>query len=251
MGRLFATAALVALGISASFSTAQATTVGIDFGCGEPAGGDCVSGDAPLQDGYLGWAGTYGGSPGAVYDETRSFSSDFGAGGTFDLTVTSDAIYFRDYGSVDFNGLDNLLGDNILRNSPGSIVLEFSGLSAGSYSMESFHHDSQFGNNTVLFDIIVTDLAGTRTVASGLDTTGGASPNGITTALYWFTVLDGGTASITFNTATASSGNHMSINGFQLTDVAPVPLPAGVWLLLSALGGLGFAGWRRKRVETG
>jgi hypothetical protein len=28
---------------------------------------------------------------------------------------------------------------------------------------------------------------------------------------------------------------------------SPVPLPAGVWLLLSALGGLGFAGWRRKR----
>jgi len=28
---------------------------------------------------------------------------------------------------------------------------------------------------------------------------------------------------------------------------APVPLPAGVWLLLSALGGLGFAGWRRRK----
>ena len=30
-------------------------------------------------------------------------------------------------------------------------------------------------------------------------------------------------------------------------NVAPVPLPAGVWLLLSALGGLGFAGWRRRK----
>jgi len=33
-------------------------------------------------------------------------------------------------------------------------------------------------------------------------------------------------------------------------QVTPVPLPAGVWLLLSALGGLGFAGWRRKRVAS-
>jgi hypothetical protein len=30
-------------------------------------------------------------------------------------------------------------------------------------------------------------------------------------------------------------------------EVTPVPLPAGAWLLLSALGGLGFFGWRRKR----
>ena len=30
------------------------------------------------------------------------------------------------------------------------------------------------------------------------------------------------------------------------TLVAPVPLPAGAWLLLSALGGLGFSGWRKR-----
>ena len=32
-----------------------------------------------------------------------------------------------------------------------------------------------------------------------------------------------------------------------LTPVPQIPLPAGAWLLLSALGGLGFMGWRRKR----
>ena len=32
--------------------------------------------------------------------------------------------------------------------------------------------------------------------------------------------------------------------------IPPVPLPAGVWLLLSALGGLGLTGWRRKRVAA-
>jgi hypothetical protein len=38
--------------------------------------------------------------------------------------------------------------------------------------------------------------------------------------------------------------------GSYLVRVTPVPLPAGVWLLLSALGGLGFAGWRRKAVTA-
>jgi hypothetical protein len=33
-------------------------------------------------------------------------------------------------------------------------------------------------------------------------------------------------------------------------EPSPVPLPAGVWLLLSALGGLGFIGWRRKSVTA-
>ena len=94
------------------------------------------------------------------------------------------------------------------------------------------------------------DLLGTRTVASGIDTSGTTSPIAITTALYAFTVGSGGTASITFNTTAAVPGQHMSINGFQLTGPAPVPLPAGAWLLLSALGGLGLTGWRRKRMAA-
>ena len=249
MKRLFA-AAIVAGGISASVSTASATTVGIDFGCGSTNGtSNCVSGDAPLQDGYLGWAGQYAGSP-QPWNETRSFNSDFGADGTFDINLTSTGLFFRDYSSLTgtYAGQSDLLSDNILLNTAGSIVFTFSGLTAGTYSMESFHHDSNNGETTIPFDIIVADLLGTRTVASGIDTSGTQSPTAITTALYAFTVDAGGTASITFNTTAAVSGQHMSINGFQLTS--PVPLPAGVWLLLSALGGLGFAGWRRKRMAT-
>jgi len=38
--------------------------------------------------------------------------------------------------------------------------------------------------------------------------------------------------------------------GFNGT-ISPVPLPAGAWLLLSALGGLGgFAGWRRRKAAA-
>ena len=253
MGR-FAIAALVAGGLlAASVSTAQATTVGIDFGCGEPinGAGDCVSGDAPLQSGYEGWTGPYTNS-GINYDVTRSFSSDFGDSGIFDLTITSNELYFRDYATLTgtFASQSDLLSDSLLRNTAGSIVFEFSGLTAGTYSMESFHHDTVFGNSTVPFTIEVMDALGTNTLLSTFDTSDGTSPTAITTALYTFIVGEAGTASITFSTTAASPGNHMSINGFQLSDVPPVPLPAGVWLLLSALGGLGVAGWRRKRVET-
>lgn len=46
------------------------------------------------------------------------------------------------------------------------------------------------------------------------------------------------------------SFNPQGISNIQLwgtTDVVPIPLPAAAWMLLSALGGLGFLGWRRKQ----
>ena len=43
----------------------------------------------------------------------------------------------------------------------------------------------------------------------------------------------------------SNEGEIYQINSLT-GPIPPVPLPAGVWLLLSALGGLGFAGWRRK-----
>ena len=254
MGRLFA-AALIAGGISASFSTAQAATIGIDFGCDGIVDLQCTSGDDPLQSGYTAWTGPHSGGS-ANYNVTRSFTAGFGDSGTFDLTVTSTALYFRDYSALTgtYASQSNLLSDGILRNQPGSIVFTFSGLTAGDYSMQSFHHDSDFGTrNTVPFDITVADAMGISIVASGIDTSGGTSPTAITTALYTFIVGEAGTASITFNYPTSLPGDgikHMTINGFQLTDVAPVPLPAGVWLLLSALGGLGFAGWRKRAVAA-
>lgn len=37
---------------------------------------------------------------------------------------------------------------------------------------------------------------------------------------------------------------------FQATEVSPVPLPAAGWLFLTALGALGFAGYRRNRLSN-
>jgi len=253
MGRVFA-AALVAGAISASFSTAQAATIGIDFGCGANVSGsiNCVTGDAPLQSGYSAWSGPHLEVP-LSYNVTRSLTADFGVGGSFNLNVTSDALYFRDYANIEtggpYEGQSDLLSDNINLNQPGTIEFTFSGLTAGTYSMESFHH-STFAPSTVLFDIIVEDLLGTRTVVSGANTSRGTYPTSIAALLYELTVGADGTATVTFGSSFIDYGLPLSINGFQLTDVAPVPLPAAAWLLLSALGGLGFAGWRRKRVAA-
>ena len=106
----------------------RAGTIGIDFGCDASAEpGRCIEGVDPMQDGYVGWVGSHVGNPGVDYNETRSFSSDFAIGGSFDLNITSDGLFFRDYGftpSFDspFVSQTNLLADNINRNQPGSIV---------------------------------------------------------------------------------------------------------------------------------
>jgi hypothetical protein len=231
--------------LTALSGPSRAGTIGIDFGCSTatPPHPDCIEGVDPLQTGYAGWVEPYTGSPGFDYNETRSFSGDFAVGGTFDLNITSDGLFFRDYGFTSdvnspFASSANLLADDINRNQPGSIAFTFGGLAPGSYTMESFHHDSEFGTTTVPFDIIVMDALGTRTVASGLDTSGGFDPTAITTALYAFTVGASGAATIIFDTDNAGNTEHMSVNGFQLTGAAAVPIPAATWLFGSGLLGL-------------
>jgi len=231
----------------------RAGTIGIDFGCDTPSEpGRCIEGVDPLQNGYVGWVGPHVGNPGVDYNETRSFSSDFAVGGSFDLNITSDGLFFRDYGFTPSSGSPfvsqtNLLADNINRNQPGSIVFTFSRLASGDYTMLTFHHDSWFGTTAVPFDITVMDALGTRTVASGLDTSGGYDPSVITTALFAFTVGENGDATITFDTNSAGFTEHMAINGFQLTGAA-VPIPPALYLFGSGL--LGLIGMARRKKAT-
>jgi len=56
-----------------------------------------------------------------------------------------------------------------------------------------------------------------------------------------------GSFSTSFSTTTSLAAINNTLWGFAEPPIPPVPLPAGAWLLLSALGGLGFAGWRRKK----
>lgn len=242
---LFAMVAMLATFSSPS----RAGTIGIDFGCSDiEEVWDCIEGDDPLQDGYVGWVGPHTGNPGLDYNETRSFNADFALDGTFDLNITSDGLFFREYGFTPSSGSPfvsqtNLLADNINRNQPGSIVFTFSGLAPGSYIMNTFHHDSLYGSTIVPFNINVSDALGARTVASSLDTSGGYDPDAITTALFDLTVGTNNLATITFFTNYADGGEHMSINGFQLTGAATIPLPPALHLFGAGLLGLiGVAG---------
>jgi hypothetical protein len=47
-------------------------------------------------------------------------------------------------------------------------------------------------------------------------------------------------------------GRTGSSAAFQIkvTDVAPIPLPAAAWMLLSAMGGLGVLGWRKRQTAA-
>jgi hypothetical protein len=48
----------------------------------------------------------------------------------------------------------------------------------------------------------------------------------------------------------ANSSNSLPAAQFKITDVAPIPLPAAAWMLLSAMGGLGALGWRKRRAAA-
>ena len=93
-----------------------------------------------------------------------------------------------------------------------------------------------WGNRTSAFDITV-EMGGTSFNASG------SGLVNMTSASLIFTVANTiETLSITWN----DPGDYGVSGALDAFRISAVPLPAGVWLLLSALGGLGFAGWRRK-----
>lgn len=53
---------------------------------------------------------------------------------------------------------------------------------------------------------------------------------------------------IRFNAESADSWSFDNIA--YSSSIAPVPLPAAAWLMLTALGGMGLLGWRRKRMAA-
>ena len=90
--------------------------------------------------------------------------------------------------------------------------------------------DTSTGSNGfTLDDLFLNGLSSLAQFRSTRDRENG-EPQGLVDPVY----LNGPISEGTFGAGT-------------ITSVNVVPLPAGAWLLLSALGGLGFMGWRRKK----
>jgi hypothetical protein len=88
------------------------------------------------------------------------------------------------------------------------------------------------------------------------DSQGGPSTVGLGITLDGFSTIQsvGGTFAFNFvpkagATGSPNSALQFSTKAYNVTEPgpAPIPLPAAGWLLLTALGGLAFAGWRRNR----
>jgi len=112
----------------------------------------------------------------------------------------------------------------------GSGEMEFTGVTGNLLSNPATAYTNTSGGFTISTDWTTVDLTDTSFGFSGIEILN-----------YSYT--------LNFVSSKVISPITLSLYSDQVDVlIAPVPLPAGVWLLLSALGGLGFTGWRRKKV---
>jgi hypothetical protein len=88
-----------------------------------------------------------------------------------------------------------------------------------------------------------------RSLSSGasFDTAGFGNPGGIITAGTYYLRLFGTPAPVSSALLSAISLPTTITGSLTLSAVATTPIPAALPLFASALGGLGFLGWRRKK----
>ncbi|MFW6162391.1 MAG: LamG-like jellyroll fold domain-containing protein, partial [Planctomycetota bacterium] len=207
------------------------TGVAVDFGRDPTHGG----GPGGTQAGFEPFEfAEGGGNP----PRSLSFASQAGSDGTVDVTIAGYT-HFRDYEAVTgvFADQGPLLSDMVLRNRDGTLTLTLDDLLPGLYSMETWHHSTQFGGGD--FDLAMRLGGGAaQTLFTGVPVTGGPNPNSISTLSFRFET-DG--SPVHFEFMGGADREHLSLNGFRVTRV---PEPTTLALL-----GLGVAGaaWRRRR----
>ena len=115
-------------------------------------------------------------------------------------------------------------------------------IAGGSFSLDGFWYQDQGNPNTITiygFNYVV------------------ANPSDLTTGRVWEYGLPGAPGGTVYSCATGTTcaavqsvlfvGAPNGNGNVDDVNATVIPLPAGVWLLLSALGGLGLAGWRKSR----
>ncbi len=189
---------------------------------------------APLVNVDFGRDPSSGGGPGGTMPGFNPLEAAEGGGnrpatGSFGFIGGSETVdvkisgytHFRDYAAVTgrFAGQSPLLSDMVLRNADGTMKLTLDNLTPGTYEITTFHHSTQFGGGT--FDIRLYDAAAPgQIVANSVPVTDGANPSIISTQTFQFTA---GGSSVMIDFLGGTSGDHSSLNGFELQFVAPGP----------------------------
>ena len=182
----------------------------VDFGQNDPA---------PLQAGYVGfnpWGSTSVDNGNSV---VQTYVNSYASNNSLKLSVQGQS-HWRDYNSIlqqPHDLLSNLLSDEVLSNAGGTIIITLNGLKTGQYSISTYHHASE-GNGNNTYNLKATDASGAnRLVASSMTSSGGRYPSSINKKT--FDLLSNGKNEVQVLVGPGgSSGNHLVVNGFDLSQ---------------------------------
>ncbi len=111
-----------------SLDSLQADAIKVDFGRNTTP---------PLQAGYVGFNPWGSSSPDNGNLVEQTYSNSFGNSSSLKVSVSGQT-HWRDYNTITggpFLSLSNLLSDEVLRNSNGTITIKLSDVKAGEYSV--------------------------------------------------------------------------------------------------------------------
>jgi hypothetical protein len=202
-----------------SLNSLQADAIKVDFG---------QNNTPPLQSGYVGFNpwGSSSSDNGNLVEQT--YSNSFGNSNSLKVSVSGQT-HWRDYNTITggpFLSLSNLLSDEVLHNSNGTITIKLSDVKAGEYSISTYHHASQANGNTT-YDLKLTDANGAnRLIAASMTSSGGRTPSTINKQT--FDVVSDGTNDIQIMVGPGGAGgNHLVVNGLDLMAKGYISIETG------------------------
>ena len=206
----------------------------------------------PLQAGYVGFNpwGSSSSDNGNLVEQT--YSNSFGNSSSLKVSVSGQT-HWRDYNTITggpFLSLSNLLSDEVLRNSNGTITIKLSDVKAGEYSVSTYHHASQANGNTT-YDLKVTDASGTnRLIAANMTSSGGRTPSTINKQT--FDVVSDGSNDIQILVGPGgASGNHLVVNGLDLLAKGYISIETGTNVSIQIPATRNPTSWSASGLPTG
>ena len=175
---------------------------------------------------------------------TRSHAATLDYNAATDMwTITG----FENTGTGDFNNPGfGLAGNGPHTRFGGGMLASWNYTRGGWLRHTGTGHFTDYWHDTT-FSYTVTGATWSNT---NFDTSDGAFSLRGSTGLSLASAIADGTVLNGVFSYTASSTISNAYLQYTPNSVSAVPLPAAVWLMLSALGGMGVLGWRRKRTAT-